>query len=463
MKFRGLLLALCLCGCATQPAAAPTKPIDKLFQEWDRADSPGCALAVLRDGKIAYAHGYGMANLEHAIPIGARTVFDIGSTSKQFTATCIALLEQDGKLGVTDDVRKYVPELPDYGHVITLDHLLHHTSGLRDYLTLFALAGIATEDLTGDRETLAMLARQKQTNFEPGAEWLYSNTGYFLLSVVVKRASGKTLPQFARERIFEPLGMHDTHIHDDHTLIVPHRATGYEPREQGGFGIDMSDFEQTGDGAVMTTLEDLARWDENFYSPKVGGPALLAFLRTRGQLNDGKELDYARGLGHGERDGIAFESHGGAWAGYRAQLLRFPSLHTSVVCLCNLGSMDPSALCWKVAELALAGKLHALPPKPAPAAPNDAPKPTAGKEDFAGWPGLYACEELGVKYAITQSATGLSIGIPGREALPVEVLGPGKIGAQGVELNLLHDTQGSVLGFTLDAGRVRNLRFVPVN
>ena len=447
---RILALSLAMLGCA----APKPNPVDPLFAEWDRADSPGCAVAVYRDGKIAYARGYGSANLEHSIPIGPRTVFDIGSTSKQFTAACIGLLAQDGKLTVGDDVRKYVPELPDYGKTITLDHLLHHTSGLRDYLTLFALAGIASENLTGEFETLAMLARQKKLNFDPGTEFLYSNSGYFLLSVVVQRASGKSLPEFARERIFEPLGMKETHIHDDHTRIVARRATGYEPRAQGGFAIDMSDFEQTGDGAVMTTLEDLALWDENFYSARVGGPALLEFLRTRGRLTDGKTLDYARGLGLGETNGVAFESHGGAWAGYRAQLLRFPKQHTSFVCLCNLGSMDPSDLCWKVAAQELGVDLGPRTQRPAPAAAAARPKVELTGEQRARWVGLYSCAELGVNYAI---APDLTVGIPGQRTLPLEVLAEDKLGVQGAELRLESD------GFALDAGRVRDLRFVRLN
>jgi CubicO group peptidase (beta-lactamase class C family) len=458
VRRQALPLALLVCACAAAPAppAPQPHPLDALFAEWDRPDSPGCALGVLRAGRLVHARGYGMANLEHGIAIGPRTVFDIGSTSKQFTAACIGLLEQDGKLAVTDELRKYVPEIPDYGKPITLDQLLHHTSGLRDYLTLFALAGIESEGRTGDTETLAMLARQKQLNFEPGAEFLYSNSGYFLLSIVTRRVSGRTLAEFARERIFEPLGMKDTHIHDDHTLVVPARATGYEPRAKGGFGIDMSDFEQTGDGAVMTTLEDLARWDENFYDPKVGGPALLTFLRTRGTLADGKLLDYARGLGLGETNGLVYESHGGAWAGYRAQLLRFPSLHTSVVCLANLGSIDPSDLCWKVAALELGDELgpRGEPPSSRAAA---ALKPGPAREPREEWLGLYESEELGVRYRIARTESGLTVGIPGQETLPLEVLAPERLGVQGVELLLDGD------GFTLSAGRVRGLRFVRLN
>ncbi len=244
--------------------------VDELFREYDRSDSPGCALGVFRDGKIEYARGYGMANLELGVANTPQTVFDIGSTSKQFTAFAIQLLARDGKLSLDDDVRKWVPEIPSYGKIVTIRHLLHHTGGLRDYIELMSLQGVMTEDLTVDADVLDIMARQKAPNFAPGEEHLYCNTGYFLLSVIVKRASGQSLRDFAAERIFGPLGMRHTQFNDSHTRIIPNRATGYSKGKNGVFGIDMSDWEQTGDGAVATTVEDLQRWDQNFYDPKVG-------------------------------------------------------------------------------------------------------------------------------------------------------------------------------------------------
>lgn len=322
------------------------RQVDAVFAAFGPA-TPGCALGVYRDGRIAYARGYGLANLEHRIPITPQTVFDIGSTSKQFTAASILLLAQDGKLSVDDALLKWIPELPAYAQSMTIRHLLHHTSGIRDYLTLMSLRGIDFDGITTDRDALDLITRQKEANFAPGSEHLYSNSGYFLLGEIVKRASGKPLPAFAQERIFGPLRMRNTHFHDDHTMIVPLRATGYSA-SSSAYAISMSGFEQTGDGAVMTTIEDLLLWDRNFYDAVVGGTQLQRELHVRGVLTRGDTIAYARGLSLGEYRGLRTVRHGGSWAGYRADLLRFPEERTSFAVLCNLGNSTPSRLADRV-------------------------------------------------------------------------------------------------------------------
>ncbi len=379
---------------ATRPEESVFAHVDKIFAEWDRTDSPGCALGVIRDGSLVSSRGYGMANLELGVAISPQTVFDIGSTSKQFTAASIVLLASEGRLSLDDDVRKFVPELPRYAHTITLRHLLHHTSGLRDYLELMGMAGQNFEDISTDEDALGLLMRQKALNFEPGEEFLYSNSGFFLLSVVVKRVSGMPLREFARKNIFEPLGMRHTHYHDDHRLIVSNRATGYSPREGGGFDIEMSNFEQTGDGAVMTTVEDLLLWDRNFYDPKVGGPELLRELLSSGVLNSGEKLDYALGLRVASYRGLPAVSHGGSWAGYRAELLRLPKQRFSVICLCNSSHASPSRLARRVTDEYLAKEF----PEKAPAEASPASGlrfvslPAAELERLAG---LYRHAESG--------------------------------------------------------------------
>src|SRR2546427_8935253 len=272
--------------------------VDEIFVDLTKAGSPGCALGVYRDAKMIYSKGYGLANLEENVPITPQSVFDIGSTSKQFTAASILLLEKQGKLSINDDVRKYIPELPDYRQKVTILHLLNHTSGLRDYLTLMELAGNNTDSVTTDEDALQMVFRQKALNFAPGSDWLYSNTGFFLLSVIVKRASGKTLREFAAENIFTPLAMTHTQYRDDHTSLIANRAMAYDAKEKGaGYRLDVSYFEQTGDGAVHTSVEDLLKWDENFYSGQICGNGGLVLIKEQGKLNNGKVVDYAKGLG----------------------------------------------------------------------------------------------------------------------------------------------------------------------
>jgi CubicO group peptidase (beta-lactamase class C family) len=333
--------------------------VDKVFAQWDKPDSPGCELAVIKDGQIVYKRGYGMANLEHNIPLLPASIMDTGSVSKQFTAMAVALLAEQGKLSLDDDIRKYLPEIPQYETPITVRHLIHHTSGIRDYLTLMSIAGMRDDDHYVDGEVVNLLARQKELNFKPGSEFLYSNSGYFLLSQIVKRASGKTLREFADENIFKPLGMSRSRFYDDHTEIVKNRAASYMPRRGGGFQIAATTLDMVGDGNVFTCVEDLFLWDQNFYHNKLGkgGPELINQTLTTGTLNSGEKIDYAFGLVAGQYRGLKIVEHGGAFIGYRAMTMRFPDQRFSVILQCNLGTMNPSNLARRVADIYLADQL----------------------------------------------------------------------------------------------------------
>jgi CubicO group peptidase (beta-lactamase class C family) len=450
MRALAFLLAMPL---AAEPPAGWRQKVDQVFAAYDRKDSPGCALGILQDGQFLYQRGYGMANLEYGIPLDARSVFDIGSTSKQVVALSILLLEKDGKLSLDDPLRKHVPGLPDYGKPLTVRHALQHTSGLRDYLTLFALAGRSPDDYYTDPEVVEMLARQKRLNFEPGAEFLYSNSGYFLMSEVVKRVSGLTLRQFARQRIFEPLGMKATHFHDDHTEITPQRATGYAPRSFGGFRISMSTLDMVGDGGVYTSVEDLAKWDENFHTGRVGGADLLARMQVTGKLANGKVLDYALGLSVEERDGLRIISHGGSWAGFRAELLRLPQHHFAVICLCNLAATNPTLLARKIAAVFYVRAEPAPAQTPRREAPAAAAALSAGQ--LNGFAGTYYSDELDARYALRVEGTSLRLKT-GRREVALEAAAPDALRAGAMELSFSAD-RGE---FTVNAGRVRGIRFV---
>ena len=382
-------------------AAAPSNAkVDGVFARFDKPDSPGCAVAVVQNHTVAYSRGYGRASLELGVPIAPDTVFDIGSTSKQFTAFAVLLLERDGKLSLGDDIRKFVPEIPDYGHRITIRHLLSHTSGLRDYTDLMDLDGHETADHTTDLDALEILARQRGVNFAPGDEWRYSNTGFFLASIIVKRASGRPLGDFARERIFQPLGMTSTQYLDDTTRIVPRRAIGYSPRAGGGFRVNMSDWDQIGDGAVQTTVEDLAKWDENFYAPKVGDAQMLRAMQTAGTLNDGKPHDYGLGLVVDTSAGLRRVQHGGSWAGYRAQLTRFPDRQTSVITLCNVSNAGPDALSAMVAAEWLGEPGLRPPQRPIRAPENPPTRPPPSDDVLRALAGRYSAPDLTMPWTI---------------------------------------------------------------
>ena len=331
--------------------------VDKLFAEWDKPDSPGYALAVIQDGKILYTRGYGSANLELGVPLSPQSVFYIASTSKQFTAACVALLAKQGKLSLEDDIRKYVPEIPDYGTPITIRNLLHHTSGLRDYLTLEMIGGKSFGEYH-KADVLELLSRQKELNFAPGTEFLYSNTGYFLLAVIAERAGGKSFRELTRELIFKPLGMENSHFHDDYQMLIKNRASGYFPAsEKGKFANYISTFDCVGDGGLYTSVEDLFHWDQNFYTHQVGGPDLVAQIQTPGVLKNGEKLDYAFGLMIGTYKGLRTVIHGGALEGYRTEIIRFPDERFSVICLSNFSGANPTKLGYEIAQIYLAGKL----------------------------------------------------------------------------------------------------------
>ncbi|HET9986716.1 MAG TPA: serine hydrolase domain-containing protein [Longimicrobiales bacterium] len=409
--------------------------IDAVFAKYSDpgSPSPGCALNVVRQGVSAYEKGYGYASLEQGVPNGPRTVFDIGSTSKQFTAASLVLLAQDGKLSLDDDVRKYIPELPELGATVTIRHLLNHTSGWRDYTDLMVLAGWDERDHTTDREALEPLLRQKALNFAPGSDWRYSNSGYFLAGLVVSRVSGMPLREFARRRIFAPLGMSDTRFLDDTRLVVPRRATGYAPGDSAGWVVEMSDWEQVGDGAVQTTVEDLARWDANFYAPTVGGAGLPAAMQTRARLSDGRELTYGLGLFVDDYHGERRVQHGGAWAGYRAMLMRFPDRRLSVIVLCNSAEANTMSLAQGVADVFLAA-----PKTVAKAAPRAKPLPAAEAARYAG---LWVSETVGTRARLEASDGALSIR-RGGQSVALAPLGGGRF---------RDETTGATWSFTLPA------------
>jgi len=338
--------------------ADQTKRIDELFAKWDRTDSPGCALSVMQGGHIVYKHAYGMANLDYDVILTTDTPFHVASLSKQFTATAVVLLEQDGKLSFDDDVHKYISELSDFGAKITIRNLLHHTSGLRDQWDLLDLAGWRYSlDLITNDDVMSVVTRQKALNFAPGAEYSYSNTGYTLLGEIVKRVSGKSLREFTTERIFTPLGMKNTHFRDDHAEVIKHQAYGYSHKEQTGWELSVTNFDTVGATSLFTTVEDLALWDENFYSGKVGGPRFTETMLHHDPLTNGESDPYAFGLVTGKYRGLDTVEHSGSDAGYRSDILRFPQQHFSVACLCNAGNANPSTLTKKVTDVLLAADL----------------------------------------------------------------------------------------------------------
>ena len=344
------------------PAAAsdiPTQKVDQIFSVYDKPRSPGCSLGVIRDGDFVYRKSYGSANLELGVPLSAQSVFYMGSVSKQFTAASVVLAAEKGYLSLDDDVRKYILELPNYGHAITLRQMIHQTSGFRDFYTLLGLSGHDPAEFNSPDEIFKIVVRQRGLNNVPGDEWIYSNTNYFLLGMVVKRATKKSLAEFAAENIFHPLGMSHTLFYDDHTVVVPGRVAAYDSGPHDSFHVDWSTtFEVVGAGGLMSSVDDLLLWDRNFYANRLGKGTLVQELQTPGVLNNGNEISYAMGLVLGNYRGLPVVEHGGALFGYRTELSRFPEQNFSVICLCNIASAVPENLAREVADIYLADELQ---------------------------------------------------------------------------------------------------------
>jgi CubicO group peptidase (beta-lactamase class C family) len=353
----------------TLPVIAPglgadsEQRVDQIFAAYAKSDSPGCALGVIQNGNFVYRRGYGMSSLELGVPISPQSVFYMGSVSKQFTAASIVLAAEQGFLSLDDNVRKYIPEIPDYGQPITLREMLHHTSGIPDVAAMLGrVAGRNAEDLHPTAELMDLIARQKALNFNPGEQYLYSNTNYFLLAEVVKRATKKPLSEFAAENIFKPLAMTHTRFYDDHTLVVPDRVAAYRPGKDGEFLVDWStNFDMVGAGGLMTSVDDLLLWDRNFYGNKLGKGTLLKEMLTRAVLNNGKESNYALGLTMGAYRGLSTVEHDGANFGYRTEILRFPQQRFTALVLCNVSTADPDDLAHEVADIYLENELQPLP------------------------------------------------------------------------------------------------------
>ena len=385
MKLWVAFLLSAIAGAAAAISADQAKDIksraDAAMAKYAERGHPGCAVGAYQDGKTLYEGAFGLANLEHSVPIDPkRTVFDIASVSKQFTAASILLLVQDGKLKLDDDIRKYLPEMPDYGHVITIDHLLHHTSGLRDYITLRLMSGKGWWGDSTEQDGLDLIARQKGLNFNPGAKHIYSNTGYFLASVIVRRVSGKTLASFAQERIFKPLGMTNTYFEDRLGRVTPHYASGYTPQDEGTFEVRSTRWAEYGDGGLRTTIPDIAKWQRNFDGPKVGGTWLIEQLEQKGVLNDGRKIQYARGLEVFDQEGEGYhglrtvEHSGAEWTGYRSNVMRITRDKLSIAALCNSGEANPVQLTKEIADVFMEGK---LPPQQVATDQDPEPKPGA--------------------------------------------------------------------------------------
>ena len=446
---------------ATDPGAR----VAQIMSDYD-STTPGGVVAIVRGGKLVFARGYGLANLEHGIPNTPETVYHMASVSKQFTAFAILLLAQEGKLSLDDDIRKHLPELHDFGTPITIRQLIHHTSGIRDQWTLWAMAGGRLDDVITHADLMNLIRRQQELNFTPGAEHLYSNSGYTLLSEIVARVAKEPFGEFMKKNVFDPLGMKNTQIYDDHERLVKGRADSY--RRAQGTGAPWSksvlSYANRGATSLFTTAPDLALWLDNFRTGKVGGAQVIQQMQQRGVLNKGDTLSYAVGVVIGQNRGLQTIAHSGGDAGFRTYAAYYPEIETGIIVLGNEAGFNPGQVSSDVAEAFFGDRMTTSPPTPPPPAPPPANQPswTPNAAELETYTGAYYSPELETRYEVVMQNNGLVARHRRHGDIPLRPVRADHFRAAPFyfsEIRFERDAEGKVTGMRVSAGRVRNLRF----
>ncbi len=452
---------------------AAARKIDSLFASYNEK-TPGVAVAIVKDGKIVFKKGYGMADLDHDIPITPQTVFNLASVSKQFTAFAVYLLESEGKVSLEDDVRKYIPELPVYGKIIKIKHLLAHISGLRDHGALLSLAGWRLDDVFTNEQILKLLAAQKKTNVESGTAFGYSNTNYILLAEIVRRTSGKMLAEYTSEKIFKPLGMTNTQFCDNAEKIVKNKAESYE-FDKGAYYHKILTSSNVGSSNLLSTVEDLSKWALNFENPIVGNTKLIKAFNEASHLDngqkvvmriiDGDTIFQAKGQNLWKHKGISTISHGGHTAAFRTYLGRFPDQHLSIIQLSNDEDNERLGGRWDIADFYIKDKLQERKGTNPVNATNANIKPivnyTTSLKEFEG---EYFNDELRTSYTFEMNGEKLTMKHIRLGDIELKRIGESKFYGSGdhvfrFEMEFLRNSTGVVTEFVISNFGVKDLKF----
>ena len=415
-------------------AVTQNEQVDELFTIWDTNDTPGVAVAVVKDGAIIYKNGYGLSNLEYDIPITPSSIFHIASVSKQFTVFSILLLEKQGKLSLDDDIRKYIPEVPDFGTTITLRHLASHTSGLRDQWNLLSMAGWRMDDVITKEHVLKLVSKQKELNFNPGDEYAYCNTGFTLLAEVVSRISDMSFAEFTEVNIFEPLKMSNTLFYDDHEKVVKNRTYSYNSSSDG-YKKSVLNYANVGATSLFTTVEDLSLWAMNFSDINVGDSTIINKMNTPAILNDGKTFGGALGQFVGEYKGLNEIQHGGADAGYRSYLTRFPDENFAVVVFSNSAEFNSGRMAHKVVDIYLKDKIKSEDNQKEVKEESESDVVAIDESVFTTYVGAFELQP-GFIITISSSETQLSAEATGQSKVPLTPISTTEYKLEGVQAKI---------------------------
>lgn len=430
---------------AQVPADARVAAVRAILADVTTPDRPGLAVAVVRNGEVRFSGGHGLASLEHGAPITSATAFDLASVSKQFTGLAVAMLVEEGAIRMDDDIRGYIPEMPDLGNTITIGHLVHHTSGLRDWVGALAIGGWDMHDVISFRQILRMAYGQQALNFEPGSEYSYSNTGYVLLAELVARVTGQSFRTWTDEHIFTPLGMDRTNFRNDYSEVVPDRAYGYWLAADGSSRHTIPNTTSAlGSSSAFSTVEDMTRWLIDLDQPVVGAPA-ASLMRTAGRLNDGATIPYAFGIAHGEYRGTPTLSHSGGWAWFGTYLVHFPEQRLGVVVLSNSANIDVARAAYRIADVFLDEDLPAS-PAGEPARPVPVALTATLLDDFIG---MYRLPGMFVR--VRREGDTLRVRATGEDEFPMAPISEHEfwVDAYNAALVFERDDDGRVTRFTL--------------
>ena len=423
--------------------------------------APGASIAVQRDGNTIYSNGFGYADIEQHAKVTPATIFHVASVSKQFTAFAIAMLADQGKLSLDDDIRKYLPELHDFGTKITINHLVHHTSGLRDQWSLLTMAGWRMDDVITMNQIMRLVSRQRDLNFKPGDEMVYCNTGFTLMAEIVSRVTKVPFRDWCQQNIFGPLEMKNTQFYDDHERIVENRSYSYHVGSSG-YKKSVLNYANAGATSLFTTAEDLNIWARNFETVKVGNANVMNIMNQKFVLNTGDTTNYAFGQVIEKYRGLNTYSHSGGDAGFRSFLMRFPDQHLSIAVVSNMASFDPGEISYLLADMYLEKEFKSLPKEERPSTPPEEKKPPFDPsavvlKDFEG---KFYSPELETAYtfkvtndtltAYHQRHDDMKLAATATDEFSISILG---------KLTFTRD-KGVINGFKATDGRVRNLVFI---
>jgi len=449
------------CQRKAQYSDTQLQQIDSLFVSWNQPNHPGGSIGIQQNGKFIYYKAFGLANMEYLVPNTPNTAYNIASVSKQFTSMGILLLDQWGRLSIDEDIRVYLPELPDFGEKVTLRHCMHHTSGMRSLHALLGMAGWREDDARTNADLFRFMKQQKDLNFKPGAEYLYCNTGYMLMADIIERLTGEKFADWMHKNVFLPLGLTETYVEAEYNRIVSNNATSYNGSAKSGFSRATEYWGYVGSGNIHSTTQDLLNWMNNFHTPKSGWEPIFAKMKTVDLLNNGDTLHYAFGVDTKAYKGVKRIGHGGAIGGFRSNAVTFPDHQLSIVVLTNFSSANAGGKVNQIADVLLGKKADVEANKKT--IQPELPHTELTQQQLKEYAGTYYSPELDTHYHFKLIGDELMGNHPRHGEFDLKFLNEDKLEASlwaFKNIEIKRNADNKIEGIFVSNGRVRNMWFI---